>query len=216
LNAPGPVRTRSPERLAYWYFRLNGFLTTENFVIHPDVRAGQRTDADLIATRFKHRSEGLMHEMEDDPRVVTCGTLANVVIAEIKKGACALNGPWTRPVEGNMRRVMKAIGCASEAATDLACEALHKRGTWSDDAVTVRLFAVGESRSQLSIPQDQQLTWSEIAEFCIGRFKAYRRQKADVEQWQSDGRLLQKRALGNEPEAGIRAYFHLNPLQAPD
>lgn len=28
----------SPERLAYWYFRLNGFLTTENFVVHPEPR----------------------------------------------------------------------------------------------------------------------------------------------------------------------------------
>lgn len=26
----------NPEQLAYWYFRLNGFLTTVNFVVHPE------------------------------------------------------------------------------------------------------------------------------------------------------------------------------------
>jgi len=25
-----------PEDLAYWYFRLNGFLAIKNFVVHPD------------------------------------------------------------------------------------------------------------------------------------------------------------------------------------
>ena len=38
----------TPEALAYWYFRLNGFLTTANFVIHDEGGAGQRTDADIL------------------------------------------------------------------------------------------------------------------------------------------------------------------------
>ena len=37
------------EALAYWYFRLNGSLTTANFVIHDEGGAGQRTDADILA-----------------------------------------------------------------------------------------------------------------------------------------------------------------------
>lgn len=50
----------SPERLAYWYFRLNGFLTTENFIVHPDEGKDQRTDADLLAVRFQHRAENVI------------------------------------------------------------------------------------------------------------------------------------------------------------
>ena len=40
-----------PEKVAYWYFRLNGFLQIENFVVHPERRGSQRTD-DLL--RFRH------------------------------------------------------------------------------------------------------------------------------------------------------------------
>ena len=48
-----------PEKVAYWYFRLNGFLQIENFVVHPGGRGGQRTDADQLAVRFPHRAEFL-------------------------------------------------------------------------------------------------------------------------------------------------------------
>ena len=33
----------NPEKVAYWYFRLNGFLQIENFVIHPSQSGAQRT-----------------------------------------------------------------------------------------------------------------------------------------------------------------------------
>jgi hypothetical protein len=48
-----------PEKVAYWYFRLNGFFQIENFVVHPERRGTQRTDADLLAVRFPHRAERL-------------------------------------------------------------------------------------------------------------------------------------------------------------
>jgi hypothetical protein len=37
-----------PEKVAYWYFRLNGFF-----------RGGKQTDADLLGVRFPHRAERL-------------------------------------------------------------------------------------------------------------------------------------------------------------
>jgi len=40
-----------PEKVAYWYLRLNGFLQIENFIVHPSRRGSQRTDADLLAVR---------------------------------------------------------------------------------------------------------------------------------------------------------------------
>ena len=91
----------NPERLAYWYFRLNGFFTTENFIVHPDQGRDQRTDADLLVVRFAHRAENLQRPMEDDLRVVSCNTFANVIIAEVKTGECRLNGPWIDPVRRN-------------------------------------------------------------------------------------------------------------------
>ena len=54
-----------PEKVAYWYFRLNGFLQIENFVVHPERRGGQRTDADLLAVRFPYRAERLFDDPND-------------------------------------------------------------------------------------------------------------------------------------------------------
>jgi hypothetical protein len=45
------------EKLVYWYLRLNGFLTIENFVVHPDQSREQRTDVDIIGVRFPFRAE---------------------------------------------------------------------------------------------------------------------------------------------------------------
>ena len=210
-----PTRERlasNPERLAYWYFRVNGFLTTENFIVHPYTGQEQRTDADLLAVRFEHRAENLTRPMKDDPKVVCCETFANIIIAEVKTGPCALNGPWTNPQAGNLKRVLKAVGCVPHGAIDLACDSLHKRGVWSDPLVTIRLFAVGESYvDTLLISQNQQLTWEEIISFCVRRFAAYQREKSSVGQWTEDGRQLKEDATDTSPEARIRRSFALRP-----
>ncbi len=51
------IRPLDPEKIAYWFFRLNGFLTIENFVVHPELISdgtSQRTDADILAVRFPY------------------------------------------------------------------------------------------------------------------------------------------------------------------
>jgi hypothetical protein len=83
-----------PEKVAYWYLRLNGFLQIENFVIHPGRCVGQRTDADLLAVRFPYRAEFLVNHpenpMPDDVAVLSLsGEMIDVVLADT-------NGPWTR------------------------------------------------------------------------------------------------------------------------
>lgn len=210
-----PVRNRPiarAERLAYWYFRLNGFLTTENFIVHPDTGGDQRTDADVLAVRFAHRAENLVRPMDDDPRVTECGTYLNVVIAEVKTGRCALNGPWTDPEAGNMERVLKAIGCVPDEVTQDACENLHARGAWTGDDLTIRLFALGESRDEsLPIPVGQQLIWTEVIDFCVGRFENYRQEKSSLGQWTPDGRLLREVSLREGSEGHIRSAFNLTP-----
>ena len=68
-SAARPQERLDPEKVAYWYFRLNGFLQIENFVVHPGRRGSQRTDADLLAVRFPHRAEFLLDHpdpMRDD------------------------------------------------------------------------------------------------------------------------------------------------------
>lgn len=88
--------------MAYWYFRLNGFLQIENFVIHPGGRGSQRTDADLLAVRFPHRAEFLLDRREpmrdDECTLRLSPKVIDIVIAEVKTNdPCKLNGPWTAP-----------------------------------------------------------------------------------------------------------------------
>jgi hypothetical protein len=104
-----------PEKLAYWYFRLNGFFQIENFVVHPEQRGGQRTDADLLAVRFPFRAERLFDDpndimVDDVQRLALSDDLIDVVIAEVKTNQpCTLNGPWTLQDRQNVHRVLAAI-----------------------------------------------------------------------------------------------------------
>jgi hypothetical protein len=85
-----------PEKVAYWYFRLNGFLQIENFVVHPERRGSQRTDADLLGVRFRHRAKLLFDHrmpMADDERLSLNLRFDDVVIVEVKRNQlCTLNG----------------------------------------------------------------------------------------------------------------------------
>jgi len=203
--------TYTPERLAYWYFRLNGFLTIENFIVHPDIGSDQRTDADILAVRFAHRAENLSTPMQDDPKVASCERFANVIIAEVKTGTCALNTSWTDPSKENMERALKAIGCVPGSAFDAAYTALYTKGFWSDPAATLRIFVLGECKEEtLTIPLNQQLIWGEIVDSCIKRFKSYEPQKRSVGQWTEDGRQLKDAALSDDPEQQIRRLFGLH------
>ncbi|MGH9931755.1 MAG: hypothetical protein ACREA9_21345 [Pyrinomonadaceae bacterium] len=203
-----PIST--PERLAYWYFRLNGFLTTENFIVHPDTGRNQRTDADLLAVRFKHRAENLQRPMEDDSRIAVCDSFANVIIAEVKTGQCALNGPWTKPEEQNMNRVLKSIGCVPDDAVDGATKSLYTRGKWCGPEAIIRLFALGETTCpNLPITIEQQITWDQVINFVVERFIDYQHEKSSVGQWARDGLELRRLSLQGNPSPKIRDRFGL-------
>lgn len=193
-------------------------MTIENFVVHPDRGTEQRTDADLIAVRFGHRVENVERPMVDDPNVAACGTFVNVIIAEIKRGRCSLNGPWTAPGLENMQRVLRAVGCVPNASIQDAADALYARGHWSEGDVTIRLFAIGERRDpDLLVDETQQLTWDDIIEFCHGRFTAYRQQKSSVGIWERDGirlkQLSQRRPFDSN---AVRKAFSLHVPEQPE
>ena len=203
--------TQSPERLAYWYFRLNGFMCLENFLVHLERRPNNRTDVDLLVTRFAYRRENVDFPMEDDPRVERCKTFANVILAEVKKGQCALNGPWTNRDDENMERVLRAVGCVNDGELPAAAAGLYDDGRWSNGLVTLRLFSVGEWKvPALLNGLEQQIEWREVMDFCITRFRAYERPKSDVGQWTEDGERLRDMSLDRDVH-GIRAYFNLRP-----
>ncbi|WP_156438916.1 hypothetical protein [Bradyrhizobium valentinum] len=118
------------EKVAYWYFRLNGFLQIENFVVHPERRGSQRTDADLLGVRFRHRAEFTFdHQtpMKDDSRLCFSPRLDDIVIVEVKTNQpCTLNGPWTDPDRQNVQRVVAAIGCLPRASISEAAKCITR------------------------------------------------------------------------------------------
>lgn len=195
-----------PEKVAYWYFRLNGFLQIENFVVHPARRGGQRTDADLLAVRFPHRAERLFDDpndimADDERRLALSPGRINVVIVEVKANQpCTLNGPWTKQDHQNVHRVLAAIGCLPPDQIELAASDIYRAGVhFSELGLCVRLVAVGRERSQellTAYPSVVQLTWMEILTFIWDRLCRYRQQKTQVDQWDAEGLKIKQLADG--------------------
>lgn len=181
------------EDLGSWYFRLNGYLATPNFVVHPDEGIGQRTDVDIIGVRFPHRGEIVATRiLEDHAKAVLTDDKPCVVLAEVKRGQCGLNGPWRQP-GGNLERVLKAVGFLKPSMIPPASEALYSSGRWADENVCVSLFSLGSSRNrglERDFPEVPQVLWPEALKFIFDRFSQYRLEKLLHDQWPDAGKRL--------------------------
>lgn len=203
-RAPVPaIKSLAPEKLAYWYFRLNGFLQIENFVVHPERRGGQRTDADLLAVRFPFRAERLFDDpndimADDEQRLALSSQLIDIVIAEVKTNQpCTLNGPWKEQDRQNVHRVLAAIGCLPNEQIDAAAAGIYRTGFYRSNALRIRLVAVGRDRSEdlaREYSEVTQLLWAEMLAFVWDRFHRYRQQKTQVDQWDAEGRKIKRLA----------------------
>ena len=205
MSRPPEIQPRAlnPEKVSYWYFRLNGFLQIENFVVHPRTRGSQRTDADLLAVRFPFRAERLFDDlntiMEDDNQQLDLSqNQIDVVIAEVKTNQpCTLNGPWTQPHRQNVHRILAAIGCLPHQQIDTAADDIYRAGLYCSDALRIRLVAVGREQSDIiaaDYPAVTQLVWIEMLDFIWDRLHRYKRQKTQVDQWDVSGRNIKQLA----------------------
>jgi hypothetical protein len=183
------------EKIAYWYFRLNGFMTMQNFVVHDSSAAGlsQKTDADIYGVRFPFRSELDMPD-DGDFRQTPKRFFA---IAEVKSGECKLNGPWTNPDKQNMHYVLKSIGACEPNTIDSVAKNLYTNYVHEDENQRIQLFAIGSRPNQdyaISGPAPRQLLFQNILTFIFDRFHQFRMQKRDHQQWDSEGKFLYKNA----------------------
>lgn len=189
--APGWIGS---EELAYWYLRLNGFLSIRNFVVHPDTGVNQRTDVDILGVRFPHRAELVGYRMVDDTPFTAVQDRPYLVIAEVKRGECQLNGPWKNPTSGNMQRVLRALGALCDDQIEEAALSLYDKGTFANLGYYVSLFCFGE-RKNLDVRQSrpgvpQKLWRSHVLAFVFDRFKTFRNQKTAHPQWDDVGMRL--------------------------
>lgn len=206
MRAETRNRMISPEKVAYWFFRLNGCLTIVNFIVHPDLIRpdephSQRTDVDILAIRFPHRRELLTsgNPMCDHELFDSTGQI-DLVITEVKHGPCRLNGPWTRPPDQNMHRVLYAVGAFLEEEVPRVANDLYCSGYYTDKQFSVRLFAIGQVKNSELPDAVVQLTWEELLEFIYRRFSRYRQHKAQHEQWDSDGKWLYRLSTSHSRE----------------
>jgi hypothetical protein len=189
----------NPERLAYWYLRLNGFLTIENFIVHDEGGRAQRTDVDLIALRFPNRREALRgygdqaEWMADDPRFFD-KKIPFAAFVEVTSGECKLNGPWTDRTKANMPRAIRALGVFSKSKeVESASEEIYTTGRYVSDKMELALISIGKTQNaELStrLPNVMQIVWSDVTGFIFDRFNAFERIKQEHSQWDLDGHLL--------------------------
>lgn len=186
------------ERLAFWFLRLNGFLTIPNFVVHPeapreDGTYPQQTDVDLLGVRFPFRFENRdrpMHDFQlfaDENRI-------QVVISEVKTRRCKLNGPWTNPNLQNLQKVLCAGGFRPPDQVEAVAASLYKTGVWRDHEMVIRIVCFGGRHSndvKRNFPEVPQLLWEqEVLPFIFQRFHEYHLEKRMHEQWEDDGKQL--------------------------
>jgi len=194
----------NPEKVAYWYFRLNGFLQIENFYVHPSTGKNARTDADLLGVRFPHRVERLFDPgdiMQDDERGLSLSpALIDVIIAEVTRQPCKLNGPWTRPADENVHRVLAALGCFPRELIGGAAEKIYLHGHFEDAnslRLRARLVCVGRERSrdiEERYPSVTQVSWRDLLSFTFNRLRHYRNQKWNTQHWDHTGKMLKVKA----------------------
>ncbi|MBF9021222.1 hypothetical protein HKCCA1065_09920 [Rhodobacterales bacterium HKCCA1065] len=189
----------NPEKVAYWYLRLNGFLQIEDFYVHPGGRGSARTDADLLAVRFPHRAERLYDDptdiMQDDAdRLALSVDRIDVVIAEVKAGRCGLNGPWTTQADRNIQRVLAAIGCLPPDRIERAAKDIYCTGTYEgEDLLRIRLAAIGREENEevrSTYPNVRQVIWQDVLGFIFDRHQKYRKQKTQTDHWDATGMQL--------------------------
>lgn len=186
----------NPEHLGYWYFRLNGFLTTANFVIHPRRGTQQGTDVDVMGVRFPFRQELVINALRDDH--VFDSDVPQVIFAEIKTGRCALNGPWTTPARENMQNALAAVGAVPGSEIDSVAEALYESGEARTHGLWFRLICVGSERDEAlasTLPAVPQILWREVEAFIFNRFKENIRRKIAHPQWDAAGQRLWEAAM---------------------
>lgn len=182
--------TNAYEDLATWYFRLNGCLTIPNFVLHPEIGNNQCTDADVLAVRFPHRKEVAGRTLQDDKAFTAQGHLIQTFIVEVKKGKCALNGPYSQAKI--LYRLIQSIGVAPEAFSNKIADSLLKMGAFADNCLAVRIVCVGnETVGQGTLPADAlQLTHDEMLTFIYYRFRGNSKAKRSHPQWDHLGQHL--------------------------
>lgn len=210
-------RGERAEHVASWYFRLNGFLSIPGFVVHPDVvQRYPRTEADLLAVRLPYSSELVGGQlMVDDARLVALAALSRplFLMIEVKTNLCNINGPWSRAEDGNMQRVIRRLGFATEAEIEAVAADMYQHLRCERESFVVQYATIGRRANpgqQRRYPSLLQVTWDDISDFLFQRFQQFPQKlppkgRKVHEQWPDFGRFYGRQFSRLESQVRSRA-----------
>jgi hypothetical protein len=197
MATPPPVtdETKEPpfsaEEIAYWFFRLNGCLFLENFLVHHEKwQKGNGTEIDLLCARFPHRQELKLAEapMPDHPAFTD--DKIEIIFTEVKSNQpCSINDSWLNSEGGNMERMLYLVGAIASDEVSKAAYDLYTTRTYENKTHRIRLFAIGSEKDD-NLKGVTQLTWSDVLLFIHDRFSRYRRNKTEHKKWDEVGQRL--------------------------
>jgi hypothetical protein len=171
------------EQVANWYFRLNGFLSIPGFIVHPDrQRPYPRTEADLIAVRFPYSKEKISgRRMIDDLSITNVAKPPQtlLILVEVKRKTCNVNGPWSRREEGNMQRLIRRLGFTKhEWEIESIANEMYQRLRWENRKYVLQYTAVGAIKNddlQRRFSSLVQITWTDIGQFLYSDFENFQK-----------------------------------------
>jgi hypothetical protein len=194
----------SSENLVYWYFRLNGFLGNNNFIIHRTLENGEHvTDLDFVGVRFQHRKE-LYDDSTEFMRDDYSSSLFNpkykdkdfICIVEAKASRPSINSSWLETE--NLNQVFLSVGLLNPKRLPKIVEQLRKKGSCTYNRYYISFIAIASFKPRINagsrsniINKIPVITWEEVLTFIYGRFKKYNRVKSQMNEWgNSEGQQL--------------------------
>ena len=182
----------SAEKLAYWFFRLNGCLFLENFLVHHEIRTkGNSTEVDLLSVRFPYRQELKLTGAAMPDHKVFGNDKIEIIFAEVKSNQpCSINASWLNSQGGNMERMLYIVGAIPENEVNKAAKSLYQHHVYENATCRIRLFAIGSEENANLAKGIIQLDWTDVLFFIHKRFSGYRKFKTEHNNWDDTGSNL--------------------------
>lgn len=160
------------EKLVYWYLRFNGYLTIENFTVHPDYKKSPEAEADILAVRFPNSKEDPRRfQFERDPKLIICDR-TDFVIGEVKTGLCAINNSWEEPERENVQYALTWLGFLPDPEIDQVAKEIYINKIWQSGENSVRFVCFGDRENtdlRRDYPQLLQVLHRDMVEFIFNR-----------------------------------------------
>jgi hypothetical protein len=167
------------EELAQLYFRLNGFFTVPNYILHGPT--GQKGEVDVLALRLAHKLEkvgGL--PLRDDPKLELRPEGLEMILAEVKRTEGEFNKSWKQ--KSTMEYVLRFAGffedeeCLAQVSSRLA-----QGETYEDKRIRIRRMLCTGAETIIEDADHRKLRG--MLAFIVDRFGEHEDPKADHEQW---------------------------------